>query len=154
MVGNPLDATNGVPLSPFRVWVVDDTADAVYVLGKLLEAMGQQVWTTHEPMAALERARHEQPDLVISDLGMPEMDGYELARRLRALPELADVVLVALTGYGQDSDRQRAIEAGFDHHLVKPVSVDALRSLLVSLGGAAASERQDGVERSTTRREP
>jgi CheY-like chemotaxis protein len=71
--------------------------------------------------------------MVISDIGMPNMDGYELARRLRAEPLLKGTVLVALTGYGQETDRQYGAEAGFDHYLVKPASVDALHDLLASL---------------------
>ena len=75
----------------------------------------------------------DRPDVVFSDIGMPGMDGYELARQLRKEPGLASVVLVALTGYGQDHDRQRAKEAGFDFHLVKPVSFESLYDLLASL---------------------
>ena len=83
--------------------------------------------------AAIREAIAEPPDLIISDIAMPEMNGYELAREIRRTPSLAGVVLVALTGYGQDSDRQMAREAGFDHHLVKPVSADSLCELLSSL---------------------
>ena len=75
----------------------------------------------------------QRPDIVISDIEMPEFDGYELARRLRQMPEMVGVVLVALTGYGQESDRQKALAAGFDYHLVKPVSLDALQDFLESL---------------------
>ena len=83
--------------------------------------------------AALELAGRDRPDVVISDIAMAEMDGYELARRLREqLPE-EQLVLVALTGYGQDSDRRRAKEAGFDHHLVKPVSAEQLDALFAAL---------------------
>jgi PAS domain S-box-containing protein len=116
-----------------RILVVDDTRAAGYVLGKLLETMGQQIFTATDAAAALESARRERPDLVISDIGMPNMDGYELARRLRKEPGLEGLLLVALTGYGQESDKQRAKEAGFDYHLVKPVSLEALQDLLQSL---------------------
>jgi len=98
-----------------------------------LEKMGQRVATANSAAAALEQVRREQPDLIISDIAMPLMDGYEFARRLRAGPRGADIVLVALTGYGQDSDRQEAKAAGFDYHLVKPVSMEALENLLQSL---------------------
>ncbi|MBI2824463.1 MAG: PAS domain S-box protein [Planctomycetia bacterium] len=121
------------PLETHRILIVDDTADAVYVLSKLLEALGQEVRTAHSAATALRSIEADVPDLVISDLGMPGMDGYALARQLRNRPELDGVVLVALTGYGQESDRQHTQEAGFDYHLVKPVSVDALRDLLASL---------------------
>jgi two-component system CheB/CheR fusion protein len=116
-----------------RILVVDDTRVAVYTLGKLLEALGQQVSVAYDAAAALQTARAERPELVISDIGMPGMDGYELARQIRQAPELSAIVLVALTGYGQDSDRRRALASGFDAHLIKPVSVQALQELLESL---------------------
>jgi PAS domain S-box-containing protein len=122
-----------------KVLVVDDAQAAAFTLGRLLEKIGQQVRTVHDGTAALAEALAERPDVVISDIAMPVMDGYELARRLRQQPELTGVVLVALTGYGQDSDRRRAAEVGFDFHLVKPVSLDTLRNLLDSLPATQAS---------------
>lgn len=116
-----------------KILVVDDTRAAAYVLGKLLEKMGQEVHTEYDAPAALEYARTERPDLVISDVSMPQMSGYDLARQLRQEPSLDGLVLVALTGYGQDKDRQRAMEAGFNHHLIKPASIEALHTLLASL---------------------
>ena len=123
-------------LSRRRVLVVDDTSDARFVLGKLLELLGQQVRTANDAATALESVEREVPDLVISDIGMPSVDGYELARRLRRQPGLESVPLVALTGYGQETDKQRAKEAGFDYHLVKPVGVEVLKDLLKSLPAA------------------
>lgn len=79
---------------------------------------------------ALEEARLLRPDVAFLDIAMPKMDGYEIARRLRARPEFSSCVLVALTGFGQESDRQLAREAGFDHHLVKPIDVEKVRKLL------------------------
>jgi PAS domain S-box-containing protein len=129
----PASASNtALPLRR-RILVVDDLQAAGYVLSRLLEKMGQQVWTATGAASALDMARANPPDLVISDIGMPDMDGYELARRLRSEPKLANSLLVALTGYGQAEDRQKAEEAGFDYHLVKPVSIDALRDLLAAL---------------------
>ena len=125
-----------------RILVVDDMLAAGYVLGKLLETMGQQILTATNAAEALESARRERPDLVISDIGMPNMDGYELARRLRKEPGLEGLLLVALTGYGQDSDKQRAKEAGFDYHLVKPVSLEALQDLLQSLPASLGMANQ------------
>ena len=125
-----------------RILVVDDTRVAVYTLGKLLEALGQEVLLAYDAETALQTAQVSQPDLVISDIGMPGMDGYELARQLRRLPELSSAVLVALTGYGQDSDRRRALESGFDAHLVKPVSVQDLQHLLESLPEIARHQFQ------------
>jgi PAS domain S-box-containing protein len=116
-----------------RVLVVDDAQAAVYMLGKLLGVLGQDVRTTQKAASALEMIRSDPPDLVISDIGMPEMDGYELARRMRQIPGASGMVLVALTGYGQERDRERAREAGFDYHLVKPVSLEALENLLAAV---------------------
>lgn len=117
-------------LPSLRVLVVDDAQAAGFVLGKLLEKMGQQVTTATDPFIALEIARRERPEMVISDIGMPRMDGYQLAENLRREPGLEKVPLVALTGYGQESDKERAKIAGFDFHLVKPVSLEMLRDLL------------------------
>lgn len=122
-----------LPLPARKVLVVDDTRAALFVLDKLLTAMGQRVRTVPDAASALEAARCDPPDIIISDIGMPGMDGYELARQLRQEPRLKDVVLVALTGYGQVSDRQRAKDAGFDHHIVKPVDVSDLRTLLAAI---------------------
>jgi CheY-like chemotaxis protein len=116
-----------------RILIADDRRDAVFVLGKLLEKMGQQVQIVHSATAALEAARTERPDVLISDIAMPGMDGYELAQHVRQDPALADIVLVALTGYVKPEDRERARRAGFDFHLTKPVSWDALERLLGSL---------------------
>jgi PAS domain S-box-containing protein len=118
-----------------RVLVVDDARDSAFILGRLLEAIGQRVLTARDGFSALDIARAERPDVVISDIAMADMDGYELARRLRQLPGLERMLLVALTGYSQDSDRQRARDAGFDHHLVKPVNVQTLERLFATLGG-------------------
>jgi PAS domain S-box-containing protein len=129
-----------------RILIVDDTRAAGYVLGKLLETMGQQVCTAHNAATALESARRERPDLVISDIGMPGMDGYELARRLRREPGLEGLILVALTGYGQDRDKQRAKASGFDYHLVKPVGLKALQDLLASLPTSADAVSREQIQ--------
>lgn len=121
------------PLWSRRVLVVDDTRAAAYMLGKLLEMMGQQVQTVESAASALEQVRRERPDLIISDISMPDIDGYELARRLRCEPGLEELPLVALTGYGDEQDRRRTRDAGFDYHLVKPVSVTTLQDLLLAL---------------------
>jgi CheY-like chemotaxis protein len=127
-------------LTSRRILIVDDARDAVFVVGRLLEKMGQRVTTANSAAVALEQIRREQPDLIISDIAMPLMAGYEFARRLRALPNGDEIVLVALTGYGQDSDRQEARAAGFDYHLVKPVSMEALDNLLRSLPDKTEAE--------------
>ncbi|MEX2113421.1 MAG: response regulator, partial [Pirellulales bacterium] len=116
-----------------RVLIVDDARDSTYILSKLLETLGHHVVAADTGQSALEAARRERPDVVISDIGMADMDGYELARQLRREPGLQGTLLVALTGYGQDRDRWRALEAGFDRHVVKPMSLETLKSLFASL---------------------
>jgi len=116
-----------------KVIVVDDVPAAAQMLARLLEKLGQDVRTAHSAADALQLVSQATPDVVISDLGMPHVDGLELARRLRELPALQGATLVALTGYGQESDKQRTKQAGFDQHLVKPVSLETLQALLQSL---------------------
>jgi PAS domain S-box-containing protein len=118
------------PAVPRRVLVVDDNPDGADSLAMLLRLEGQQVRVAYDGPAALALAREARPELVFLDLGMPDMDGFEVARRLRRDPELGGVVLIALTGWGQEHDRRRSAEAGFDHHLVKPVEPDAVREVL------------------------
>ncbi|GGX97742.1 response regulator [Massilia dura] len=115
---------------PLRIMVVDDNVDAASMLAMLLEAAGHQVLVEHSPLQALARSRAEAPRVFLLDIGLPQMDGYELARRLRAQPETAGALLIAVTGYGQDSDRAQTAAAGFDHHLVKPVDLPQLYRLL------------------------
>jgi len=114
----------------FRILVVDDHHDSAESLATLLRLLGHEVRVVYDGPAALETARTFKPQVGLLDIGMPGMDGVELARRLRRDPELKDALLVALTGYGRDEDRQRSSEAGFDAHLVKPVDVPALNALL------------------------
>lgn len=113
-----------------RVLVVDDNVDSADSLALLLGLMGHTVCTAHDGAEALQQAEVFRPDLVLMDLGMPRMDGCEAARRLRQAPWAGAVVLVALTGWGQDEDRRRTEDAGFDHHLIKPVDPTALEALL------------------------
>jgi CheY-like chemotaxis protein/two-component sensor histidine kinase len=123
-------ATNGAGL---RVLVVDDNLDSAETLALLLTFAGHDVRTAHEGETALQEAGSFHPQVVVLDIGLPKMNGYEVARRLRQQPEMSKACLIALTGYGQDEDRQRSKEAGFDHHLVKPVDPDKLQSLISSL---------------------
>jgi PAS domain S-box-containing protein len=113
-----------------RIMIVDDNVDAAAMLALLLEASGHLVTVEHDARAALAHAQLALPDVFLLDIGLPEMDGTELARRLRLLPAGAGAVLVAVTGYGQESDRERTRAAGFDHHLVKPLDVKTLFSIL------------------------
>jgi two-component system, chemotaxis family, CheB/CheR fusion protein len=104
--------------------------DAAGSLAVLLRLKGHEVRTAQDGPAALAAAQVEPPEMVVLDLGMPGMDGFEVARRLRALPGLRDALLVAVTGWAQEDDRRRCYEAGFDGHLPKPVEWDALRQFL------------------------
>ena len=116
-----------------RVLVVDDNMDAADMLAVMLQMFGHDVQAVYSGQSALETAVESQPDFVLLDIGLPDIDGYEVARRLREQPRTKDVRLIAVTGYGQDSDRQRSQEAGFDHHLVKPVEAEKLEDLLATL---------------------
>jgi PAS domain S-box-containing protein len=116
-----------------RILVVDDNRDSADSLAMLLRLVGHDVRTVHDGRQALVVAATYQPDLVLLDIGLPGMDGFTVARHMRSQPELAGVVLVALTGYGSEEDRHQAQEAGFNHHMVKPVHFDALIELLAAL---------------------
>jgi PAS domain S-box-containing protein len=126
-------------LSPRRVLVVDDNRDAADSLGMLLKFVGADVQVVYDGAAALKTLDVYQPAVVLLDIGMPGMDGYEVARRIRQHPRGRDVLLIALTGWGQEEDRRRTHTAGFDHHLVKPADVNALQTLLASLEGNEGS---------------
>ena len=114
------------------VLVVEDNEDSAEALAAVLRLWGHDVRVAFDGLAALETAKTFRPDVVLSDVGLPGMDGYELARRLRADPALRETLLVALSGYGRDEDRERARDAGFDRHLVKPPDLDALARLLAA----------------------
>lgn len=113
-----------------RLLVVDDNRDAALALAELAETWGLEVQVTYDGVTALERVGEWDPAFVCLDIGMPGLSGYEVARRLRADSTRAEVVLIALTGYGQEEDRRRSREAGFNHHLVKPVDPAVLKRLL------------------------
>jgi CheY-like chemotaxis protein len=113
-----------------RVLVVDDKVDAAASTAMVLRMEGHDVRVAHDGPAALWEAQSDPPDVVLVDIAMPGMDGYEVARRLRQLPGMEQVLLVAVTGYGQPHDRHRSREAGFDQHLVKPVEPEVLLQLL------------------------
>jgi signal transduction histidine kinase/ActR/RegA family two-component response regulator len=117
-----------------RILVVDDNKDAAGSLSLLLQLLGHEVQTAHDGPTAIEMARLRAPEIVLLDIGMPRMNGLEVARRMRQDLALRNVLLVALTGYGQDQDRHRSQEAGFDVHLVKPVDLENLHSLLERSG--------------------
>jgi two-component system, sensor histidine kinase len=118
------------PLPQRRILIVDDSRDGGESLAMLLRVLGAEVALAHSGRHALECVNTFRPDVVLLDIGMPGMDGYEVARRIRGNPANRHMQLIALTGWGQDEDRQRSAAAGFNHHLVKPADVDQLRQLL------------------------
>jgi CheY-like chemotaxis protein len=115
---------------PLKILIVDDNEDSAESLAVLMEMNGYEVRTAYEGLPALEEARTFLPGVVLLDIGLPDLDGYEVARRLRQERGRDGMLLLAMTGYGQEEDRRRSREAGFDHHLVKPVDLDELRGLL------------------------
>jgi PAS domain S-box-containing protein len=119
-----------------RILVVDDNRDAAESLAMLLELTGNESHTAHDGFEAVETAAQVRPDLILLDIGLPKINGYEAARRIREQPWGKSLVLVALTGWGQDEDRQKSREAGFDAHIVKPVDPEALAKLLAEFPSA------------------
>lgn len=145
----PLSAT--APVLPLRsapraatgacceVLVVDDSIDTANSLALLLSVSGHRVRTAHDGPTALASIAQQPPDAVVMDIGLPGIDGYEVARRVRRRPGTDRMVLVAMTGYGQERDRQLALEAGFNHHLVKPADLDELLRILAGVAGGQAT---------------
>jgi CheY-like chemotaxis protein len=119
-----------------KVLVVDDNPDAATSLSMLVELLGYEVRTAYDGAEALELAREFHPDVVLLDIGMPRMDGYEACRRLRAQAWGEHIAVVAVTGWGREDDRERTQRAGFSHHLVKPVAPDVIAKTLESLAPA------------------
>jgi CheY-like chemotaxis protein len=112
-----------------RILVVDDNVDTARGMSRLLSRLGQQVHTAHDGPSAIEAARAFHPEFVLLDIGLPGMDGYQVARRMREAGG-ADAVIIAVSGYGREEDRRMSKEAGIDHHLVKPVDLEALAALI------------------------
>lgn len=137
----PVDSTPGTngsapaiapapDVAPVRVLVVDDNVDSANSLSRLVQLMGHQVETVYDGPAALARCVEFQPDVVLLDIGLPGLNGYDVATLIRQRPELSEITLIAQTGWGQEEDRRRAEAAGFDEHMVKPVDPERLRQLL------------------------
>jgi CheY-like chemotaxis protein len=119
--------------APRRVLIVDDNEDSANSLALILELGGHETASVYTAVDALQRATAFRPDVVLLDIGLPGMDGYEVAQKMRELPGLRDIRLVAVTGYGRSDDRIRAREAGFDEHLTKPVEYAVLQRILAGL---------------------
>ena len=124
------------PMSGRRVLVVDDNVDGAESLAKLLQFAGHETRTAHSGPEALDAARPFKPEVVFLDIGLPGMNGYEVAKRLRGEPSLSGAVLVALTGWGSEDDKRQSGEAGFDFHLTKPAEVTAIENILARLARA------------------
>lgn len=127
---NERDEEGEAPAAGRRILVVDDNLDSAESLALLLGFQGHEVKTAVDGPAAITAALSFRPDIVFLDIGLPGMDGYEVARKMRAEPSLDGAFLIAMTGYGREEDVRQAMEAGFDRHLVKPMDFAALDSLL------------------------
>jgi signal transduction histidine kinase len=132
----------GAPMSVLGIVVIEDNQDIAEVLVTWLESLGHRVAVAHAGEAGVEAIRKHRPDLAICDLGLPDIDGVDVCRRVRALSGDSQPVMVALTGWGRDEDLQATKEAGFDHHLVKPVAPDKLHALLQSVSEARVRSRK------------
>ena len=119
------------------VFVVDDNADTAEAMARLLVRVGHDTTVAHDGLEALALARAVSPDAVIMDIGLPKMDGYEVAARMSRDLWRETAILIAVTGYGQEADRQRSRDAGFDHHLVKPADFGKVRQILASVTQSA-----------------
>ena len=128
----PPTADEPAAAAPRRILVVDDNRDTATSLAMLLQSMGHATEEAYDGTTAVEAAERFRPDLILLDIGLPGMNGYEVCRRIRAQPWGGDVVIVALTGWGQDEDRRRSRDAGFDHHVIKPVAYASLMELLTA----------------------
>src|SRR5207248_661819 len=124
------DGEKARSLPKCRILVVDDLRDAADSMAMMLRVMGHDTRTAYDGLEAVQTAAAFQPNVVLLDIGLPKMNGYEAARRIRSEPWGGKVALVALTGWGQEEDKRRSLEAGFDHHLTKPVEAAALEKLL------------------------
>jgi CheY-like chemotaxis protein len=122
--------TAPINIPPRRIFIVDDNVDAAESLATLLQLDGHEVQTAWSSKDAPERMESFKPDIALLDIGLPEMNGYELLRRLREVPALLTVIFIAITGYGRAEDRERIRQAGFEGHLIKPVSITALNRVL------------------------
>jgi len=118
------------PLGAMRVLVVDDNVDALESSAALLRIDGHDVQTARDGPAALLCVEQFSPEVVLLDIGLPGMDGYEVARRIRAMPDQHDTLLIAHSGYGEEEHLHRATQAGFDHHLIKPADLSQLSALV------------------------
>jgi two-component system CheB/CheR fusion protein len=137
----PAEPASAPPSSPtrLRILIVDDNQDAAKILSSLISAIGHETCIANDGLQAIGAAARFEPQVVLMDLGMPKMDGFEAAKRMRQEPFGSRIVLVAITGWGQEEDRQRTRAAGFDHHLTKPVGIDALTEIFARVNARQAN---------------
>jgi CheY-like chemotaxis protein len=135
LVGGPVAASGDapVPTTTCRILIVDDNYDAANSLGMLLRMLGNEIQTAHDGLEAVRAVAAFHPDVVLMDIGLPKLNGYEAARQIRVEAGGEGPRLIALTGWGQEEDRRRSLEAGFDHHMTKPIDFDKLQELLAEL---------------------
>jgi CheY-like chemotaxis protein len=126
----PPEAVPVAPVEPCRILLVDDNVDAADSLAIILRFAGHDVRVEHDGQAGIAAASESRPDVILLDLGMPRLNGFDACRQIRELSGGGDITIIALTGWGQDEDRRRTREAGFDHHLVKPVEPESLMRLI------------------------
>jgi CheY-like chemotaxis protein len=121
------------PITRRHILVVDDNVDIADSLAMMLEMMGNEVRTAHDGLEGVAAAAAYRPDMILLDIGMPKLNGYDACRRIREQPWGKGILIAAVTGWGQEEDKRRSQEAGFDHHLIKPVGLAAIEKLLVEL---------------------
>ena len=141
-----VDAGDALSGAPFKILVVDDSRDAADTCATLLELSGHRVQKAYSGRRALEVGGTFHPQVLLVDIGLPDIDGYELARTIRAAPWGRDILLIAVTGWGQEDDRRRALDAGFDHHLTKPAAAETLEALLRAHGAPSAGASQQSAQ--------
>ena len=141
-----VDADDALSGAPFKILVVDDSRDAADTCATLLELSGHRVQKAYSGRRALEVGGTFHPQVLLVDIGLPDIDGYELARRIRAAPWGRNILLIAVTGWGQEDDRRRALDAGFDHHLTKPAAAETLEALLRAHGAPSAGASQQSAQ--------
>jgi CheY-like chemotaxis protein len=135
-VESELQPETAASVAALRILVVDDNQDAADTCSTLLELSGHQLRTAYTGKRAIEIAKIFHPHVVVLDIGLPDANGYDIARKIRETSWGRDIVLVAVTGWGHEDDRRRAFDAGFDHHLTKPLAANALESLVNSVGAS------------------
>jgi CheY-like chemotaxis protein len=133
-----------------QILVVDDNVDSAVAFSVFLEHSGHRTRVAHDGMAALAVANEFRPDVILLDIGLPGMDGHETARAIRQQPWAKELTIIATSGWGQESDKQRSRDVGIDHHLVKPVDLSALMQLLSTLPTTAAADRGSQPEGETS----